>query len=232
MIDAERMLGSLVRNAMAGGGRRRRKVRRRRGRAGGLAKSGLGLGALGIAIAAFEHFTQQSSNQTGSSTSLPPVPGSTPGPSSAALPPLPGQASDSGPLPPLPTAAPTDSAADAPSQALLLVRAMIASANADHHLDDSERSQITTALDESGLGAEERAYLLAEIESPIGIEELIASVESPEQARQVYAASLMAIEVGSDAERNYLSRLAQRLELSAENVAEIEDLVGSESDEA
>lgn len=226
MIDAERMLGSLVRNAMAGGGRRRRKGRRRRGRMGGLAKSGLGLGALGVAIAAFEHFTQQQPGATKGAASLPPVPGAGRAPSSAALPPLPGQESGSEPLPPLPT----DSAGDAPSEALLLVRAMIAAANADHHLDDAERRQILAALDESGVGGEERAYLLGQIESPIGIEELVTGVTSPEHARQVYAASLMAIEVDSEAERNYLSRLAQRLELTAETIAELEGLLDDSDD--
>lgn len=114
-------------------------------------------------------------------------------------------------------------------EALLLVRAMIAAANADYHLDDAERRQILTALDESGAGAEERAYLLSQIEAPIGIEELVAGVASPEQARQVYVASMMAIEVDSDAERNYLSRLAQRLDLTAETVAELEGFLDDDS---
>ena len=61
MINAERLLMSMVREAM-GGGKGRRHGRRRRG--GGLleaATSPLGMGALGVAVAAFEHFTQKPS---------------------------------------------------------------------------------------------------------------------------------------------------------------------------
>ena len=62
MIDAERMLGSLVRSAMSGDKRRGRKRRRRRGGGhlgasllGGAGKGALAMGALGVAMAAFEH---------------------------------------------------------------------------------------------------------------------------------------------------------------------------------
>ena len=44
-------------------------------------------------------------------------------------------------------------------------------------------------------------------------------MKSPEMAEQVYAASVLAVEVDSDAERNYLQRLAAALKLDGATVA-------------
>lgn len=243
MIDAERMLGSLVRSAMSGGGGRYRggrKGKRRKRRGGSMlgtaGKGALAMGALGVAMAAFEHFTQtgdQGSKFTGSSPTPSPPP---PPPQSHAAPPPPpppppgGQVAASAP-PPLPPTPPAAEAAETggpktdPDEAILLVRAMIAAANADHAVDEEEKSRILQALDASGLGDEERQFLLAELGAPAGISELGAKATSPELARQVYLASAMAIEVDSDAERAYLARLASALGLDAATVAELEDML-------
>ena len=47
----------------------------------------------------------------------------------------------------------------------------------------------------------------------------MAAVKSPEMAEQVYAASVLVLEVYSDAERNYLQRLASALNLDTATVA-------------
>lgn len=222
MIDAERMLGSLVRNAMRGG--RKRGKRRRRGPASMLsrsAKGGLALGALGVAFGVYEHLTKQQ----GSAGSGAPAAGAQP-----QLPPLPagaGTVEAQPPLPPLPTAggsAPSDPT-ESQQEARLLVRAMIAAANADHEVDDEERARILQSLDEAGLGEEERRFVLSEIESPLSLGTLAAQVSSPELADRVYLASLMAIDVDTRAEEKYLSRLAERLGLDAERVARLEDVL-------
>ena len=239
MIDAERMLGSLVRNAMAGGGKRRKK-KRRRSRGGLLAggsRAALGMGALGVAIAAFEHFSKQ---QPAGSQFTGGAPAPSPTPAASNLPPLPGSPPVSKtPLPPLPTTsgAAVEEASGVPgpaagvdestsAEALLLVRAMIAAANADHHLDEDERAQILSALDESGLSDEDRDYLLGEMESPVSLRTLAERADTPDLRRQVYLASLMAIEVDSDVERNYLKRLAAALRLDEAQVGELERLLG------
>ena len=216
MIDAERMLGSLVRNAMQGG-RGRRRRRRRRSSLPGLGKSGLALGALGVAIATFEHLTQKKPAA--------PTSGEPP------LPPLPVTPDNATPLPPLPRL-PTPPAVAAPpgdqQEAILLVRAMIAAANADGEVDADERRRILDSLAESGVSAEERQYLSAELESPIDGATLAAEARSPELARQVYLASLMAIEVDSEAERAYLASLARGLGLDERQVEELTALVDAE----
>ncbi len=95
----------------------------------------------------------------------------------------------------------------------MLIRAMIAAANADHAVDDVERHAILEKVTASGLGAEERDFIEQELANPLDLRALVAQVKSPEMAEQVYAASVLALEVDSDAERNYLQRLASALNL-------------------
>ena len=131
-------------------------------------------------------------------------------------PPPPGAAQSQEAVPPAETSS---------SEALLLVRAMIAAANADHEVDDKERAQILRGLDAANCSAEERQFLLAEIEAPMGIDHLASKASSPDLARQVYLASLMAIDVNTPAEEAYLERLAAKLGLSATDVDEIEGML-------
>ena len=62
---------------------------------------------------------------------------------------------------------------------------MIAAANADHEVDDEERGRILRGLDATGLGDEERQFILAEIESPTSIGTLASQASTRELARQV-----------------------------------------------
>jgi uncharacterized membrane protein YebE (DUF533 family) len=51
---------------------------------------------------------------------------------------------------------------------------------------------------------------------------IVNSADSPEIAAEIYAASLLAVEVDSAAERAYLGMLAARLGLPAQLVEELE----------
>ena len=254
MIDAERMLGSLVKNALggelSGQGKKRRKRRRKGGSSTmfGVKKSALAMGALGTAIAAFEHFSGQDTDRlgrgsTGASGSTPgpppgaPSSGMAPPPGSAPLPPLPpiprgdgAAGSSTAPLPPdLPPLPPTPTGGrDDSADALLLVRAMIAAAHADHELDADERARIVEAIDQSGATSEEHAFLLEEIDHPQSLASLAAAATTPDLARQVYLASSMAIDVDTESERLYLEKLAERLGLSADTVAELDAVLDGE----
>jgi uncharacterized membrane protein YebE (DUF533 family) len=211
-MNAERILGALVREAL--GGRRRGMVRRRqrRGSAGAFVpgrgmKGMLGMGALGVAIAAFDHFArQQSTSGAQSFGGIPPTP-----------PPQPVTGGPKPPPPPPPTAPPPG----IEQESLLLVRAMIAAANADHELDADERQRIVRALAESGLSEAEKSLLLDELERPMDIATLAAKADTPALRRDVYLASEMAIEADSRAEQNYLARLAKQLGLDEAQVAEL-----------
>jgi uncharacterized membrane protein YebE (DUF533 family) len=64
--------------------------------------------------------------------------------------------------------------------------------------------------------------LVKEMGHPVDIDAIVNSATSPEIAAEIYAASLLAVEVDSAAEKAYLGMLAARLELPAQLVAELE----------
>lgn len=111
--------------------------------------------------------------------------------------------------------------------ALVLVRAMIAAARADGHIDAAERSRIMDKLAVSGLSADAASFLEAELASPIDLEAIIAAGKTEEERVEIYTASRLAIEPESRAERGYLDLLAGRLGLPDALVDHIEATVSA-----
>ena len=110
-------------------------------------------------------------------------------------------------------------------KALLLIRAMIAAANADGQITAVERQRILGKLDEAGADAEDRRIIEQELQQPRSLDALLRDVTDPETAEQVYLASEMAIDAGSPAEKSYLQYLAARLNLPADRVQELNRIV-------
>ncbi|MET0170111.1 MAG: tellurite resistance TerB family protein, partial [Aliihoeflea sp.] len=106
--------------------------------------------------------------------------------------------------------------------ALTIVRAMIAAAKADGHIDDAERQKIAGRLGDAGLDAEGEQFLLAELEKPVNVDELVRSAQTEEQRVEIYTASRLTIEPETRAERGYLDMLAGRLGLEDGLVDHIE----------
>ena len=98
---------------------------------------------------------------------------------------------------------------------------MIAAANADGVIDETERGAILERLRTVDLSPEEQAFITQELFSPADLETIVDGVRSTELARQVYAVSLMAIEVDTEMERQYMETLADRLGLEQAAVEEI-----------
>lgn len=109
--------------------------------------------------------------------------------------------------------------------ALMLVRAMVAAANADGHIDEAERAHITEKLAASGLAADATDFIAKELAAPAGIDALAASAANDAQKAELYAAARLAVSSESDAERNYLKSLADRLGLEPVLVAHIDATV-------
>lgn len=194
-------LGSLIGGVLGGGSGRR---------GGGLStatKAKIGMGALGLAIAAYEHYKSSSTPATGGSAPPPqPMHGGTPPP-----PPPPAPAAST--PPPAPgAAAPTD--AERAVEAMHLLRAMICAANADGLIDADERQRILGSARDAGLDAEDLEALEGELAAPLTIAQLVARTR-PAQREQVYVASVIAIGRDTDLEVRYLDDLAQRLGLDA-----------------
>ncbi|RMF74826.1 MAG: DUF533 domain-containing protein [Acidobacteria bacterium] len=215
MFDPERMIGSLVQDAVLGGltgGRRRRRRLRR--------KAMLGMGLFALIAAAFEHF----GGKAGSAAAAPPA-GTAPGGRPASPPPPPpGSGQAAGPPPPPP---PTAGATIGAEDAELLVRAMIAAAAADGTVDEHERRRIVEHVHRAGGDDADLARVAGWLARPPTIDELVRDVGGRAAlAPQVYAAACLAIDVDTPAERDYLARLAAALGLSRETIEEIHEQTG------
>jgi uncharacterized membrane protein YebE (DUF533 family) len=124
------------------------------------------------------------------------------------------------PLLPPPRETPFMPASEAEQQSLglSLMRAMIAAAKADGHVDAKEQANIFAQLDKLDLSADEKAFVLDELRKPLDVDAVARGARSPEQAAEIYVASLLAIDVDNPAERGYLAMLAARLNLDAKLV--------------
>jgi uncharacterized membrane protein YebE (DUF533 family) len=111
--------------------------------------------------------------------------------------------------------------------ALTLVRAMIAAAKADGHIDDEERARIAGKLSMAGLGTETEQFLNQELASPLDLDQIVNSAQTEEQKIELYTASRLAIEADTRAERGYLDLLAGRLGLPDALVDHVEATVAS-----
>ena len=252
MIDADRILSGVLDGFV--GGKKRNKGRG----LGRLLTPRIALfamGAAGLAYAAHEHFAKKDPAARPQGPALPPghpgvaswgapppaavgalpppprqqggfIPPPPPAlapPPTAAAPPVPGTVP-----PPLPTAPPTPAPAPAKVDSLLLLRAMIAAANADHDVDATERAAILKHAMTMGLTGEEMQFLEAEIARPRPMHEIAeAARQVPSGPRLVYAITLAAIDVDTDAERGYLRRLAAELGLPAGEIEELHRAFGA-----
>lgn len=114
-------------------------------------------------------------------------------------------------------------AAESPEQtrAILMLRAMIAAAKADGEVDPEERAQLMDRLKAAGADDEARRFIEEELAKPVDLYAITSEVRDVRTAAEVYAASLAAIRVDTEAERRYLDTLALRLGLDQATVAEI-----------
>jgi len=205
MFDPERLLGQVIGGSLGLGGRRSSRTANR---------AALGVGLLGIAMAAYEHYSQQSKMAVSAPPSAPPpAPGSTSAAVSAAPP----------PPPPAPSMD-----AQRQADALLMLRAMIAAANADGHIDDSERQAILDRGQEAGMDADDIAALERELAAPWPIAALVAATQ-PAMRERVYLAARLAIDPDHPAEQRFLDELANGVHLDARRRAELEQQITSGS---
>lgn len=110
--------------------------------------------------------------------------------------------------------------------ATLTLKAMITAAKADGQVDEKEKARLLGKLQEDGVSSEEQRFVAEEMARPIDIDDLVRRVPNQQAAAQIYAASLMAIELDTDAERRYMSDLASKLGLNSQVVSYLHQAVG------
>ncbi|WP_188310385.1 DUF533 domain-containing protein [Arenimonas fontis] len=235
MFDPERLLGQMLGDALDGrlGGRRRK---RSTGvpKLSGSAKAQIGLGLLGVAMAAWEHYKGSGGHRHESASASPAGLQAT-GPGAAVPPPPPpgAYAARPGagtvvPPPPPPGAATPPPATRREQEALHLLRAMIAAAHADGLIDEAERQAIMGRAREAGMEDDDLRMLEAEIRAPFTLEQLAART-LPGQETAVYAAALLAAGAETEQERAFLDRLGKALSLDEASRRDIHVRLGAES---
>jgi uncharacterized membrane protein YebE (DUF533 family) len=117
-------------------------------------------------------------------------------------------------------------AADGGPFQLVLVRAMVAAAKADGHVDATEQQRLFGQVETLGLDSEAKAYVFDLLSQPADLNAITGAVTSPEQGAEVYLASRLAIDPDHPAERVYLDALASRLKLPAELRAQLDAQAG------
>jgi uncharacterized membrane protein YebE (DUF533 family) len=126
------------------------------------------------------------------------------------------------------TLAPADVAGiNGPETERLMLRAMISAAKADGQIDQAEMEKIIGKASADGVTEEEKAFVMAELRAPVDLAALAAEVRSPAQAAEVYAASLLALDVDTDAERAYLRQLGAALRLDGAAISELHRMTGA-----
>jgi len=135
------------------------------------------------------------------------------------------------PMLPAPSGTPFNPSTPNEQQALArhLLRAMIAAAKADGHVDAQEQARIFAEMDKLPLAADDKAFVMDELRAKLDIDAVAGAASTPEEAAEIYAASLLAIDVDNAAERGYLSMLAARLKLDDALVAHLQQNVAQAS---
>lgn len=109
----------------------------------------------------------------------------------------------------------------------LVLRAMIAACKADGEVDEAELQRIVGRIDDDGVSAQEKQFLIDELRKPLDLQALTAAVPNPGVAAQVYAASLLAIDLDSAAERDHMRNLGVLLGLEAGTIARLHEMTGA-----
>ncbi|WP_367599646.1 tellurite resistance TerB family protein [Pseudomonas fulva] len=98
------------------------------------------------------------------------------------------------------------------SQAVL--RALVAAAKADGHVDERERALIEGEFTRLDGDREVQQWLHAELDKPLDPAEVARSAQTPEIAAEMYLASVMMVDQENYMERAYLDELARQLGLA------------------
>ncbi len=111
---------------------------------------------------------------------------------------------------------------EAEKRSRLLLKAMIAAAKADGHIDDQERKRIADQAKNSGIDDETLKFIEEQLSAPVDATAIAAEADSQEAAAEVYLVSRLVIDVANDQEQAYLRQLSQALALAPDFVAELE----------
>ena len=103
-----------------------------------------------------------------------------------------------------------------------VLRALIAAAKSDGHVDSEEKNRISQAVESLGATAEVNTFVQQELDKPLNPADIARGVVGQEEAAEVYLASLVMVDDQNFMEKAYLKELANQLKLQPELVSRLE----------
>jgi uncharacterized membrane protein YebE (DUF533 family) len=105
---------------------------------------------------------------------------------------------------------------------IAMLKAMVAAAKADGHLDDRERGLVEAELQRLEADPATRRLIEDELRRPLDPADVARAATTPEMAAEMYLASLLVVDDTNTMERLYLNELARQLNLPDALRAELE----------
>ncbi|CAM3736196.1 Inner membrane protein YebE [Pseudomonas reidholzensis] len=115
--------------------------------------------------------------------------------------------------------------AEAEQHSQAVLRALVAAAKSDGHIDDRERALIEGEFTRLDSDRELQHWLHAELNKPLDPAEVARAAQTPEMAAEMYLASVMMVDQENFMERSYLDELARQLKLDPALRQELESQV-------
>lgn len=116
---------------------------------------------------------------------------------------------------------------DDSNHSVLILKAMIAAAKADGHVDEQEMSKIEQAIVEMGADTQLQQLVKNELHKPLDPAAIAQLATTPEQASELYLASLLIADEQNFMEKAYLNELAKQLRLADDLVLALEQQVNA-----
>jgi len=116
-------------------------------------------------------------------------------------------------------------AAQAEQHSQAILKALVAAAKADGHIDDRERQLIEGEFTKLDNDQELQHWLHAELNKPLDPTDVARAASTPEMAAEMYIASVMLVDEENFMEKSYLDELARQLKLEPGLKSELEKQV-------
>ena len=110
----------------------------------------------------------------------------------------------------------------AEQRSLVLLKAMIAAAKSDGHIDAAEGAKIEDLMTKLDLESATAKLIKEELSKPLDPKDIAASADTPEAAAEIYLTSLLVIGVVNENERAYLDQLAEYLKIPKDLAQQME----------